>query len=41
MNTNPREGIEVEAEPAVLVGVRLPGSRMDWRDPLGELRSLS
>jgi GTP-binding protein HflX len=41
MNVNPREGIEVQLEPAILVGVRLPGSRMDHRDPLGELRSLA
>ena len=41
MNTNPREGIAVQTEPAILVGVRLPGSRMDFHDPLGELRALA
>ena len=41
MNTNPREGIQVTTEPAILVGVRLPGSRMDFHDPLGELRALA
>ena len=41
MNTNTREGIAVTAEPAILVGVRLPGSRMDFHEPLGELRSLA
>ena len=41
MNTNPREGIAVTTEPAIVVGVRLPGSRMDFHDPLGELRALA
>jgi GTP-binding protein HflX len=41
MNTNPREGIAVTTEAAILVGVRLPRSRMDFHDPLGELRSLA
>jgi len=41
MNTNPREGIQVTTEPAILVGIRLPGSRMDFHDPLGELRALA
>jgi GTPase len=41
MNTNPREGIGVQTEAAILVGVRLPGSRMDYHDPLGELRALA
>ena len=39
MNTNPREGIAVTTEAAIVVGVRLPGSRMDFHDPLGELRA--
>jgi GTP-binding protein HflX len=41
MNTNPREGIAVTSEPAILVAVRLPHSRMDHQDPLGELRALA
>jgi GTPase len=45
MNTNPREGssdgLGVQAERAVLVGVRVRGSRMDHIDPLGELRALA
>ena len=41
MNTNPREGIAVTTEAAIVVGVRLPGSRMDFHDPLGELRALA
>jgi GTPase len=41
MNTNPREGIGVQTEAAILVGVRLPGSRMDFHHPLGELRALA
>lgn len=42
MNTNPRESVAaVTTEPAVLVGVRLPRSRMDFQDPLGELRALA
>ena len=41
MNTNTREGNEVQAEPAILVGVRLPGSRMDFQSPLGELGALA
>jgi len=41
MNTNHREGIGVQTEAAILVGVRLPGSRMDFHDPLGELRALA
>jgi GTP-binding protein HflX len=45
MNTNPREGssdgLGVQAERAILVGVRVRGSRMDHLDPLGELRALA
>jgi GTP-binding protein HflX len=41
MNTNPREGIAVEAEAAILVGVRTRGSRMDFEEPLAELRALA
>ncbi|MFM7051887.1 MAG: GTPase HflX [Planctomycetota bacterium] len=41
MNTTAREGVAVGREPAVLVGVRVRGSRMDFEDPLGELRSLA
>ncbi len=41
MNTNTREGIGVQAEPAILVGVRLPRSRMDHEAPLGELAALA
>jgi GTP-binding protein HflX len=38
---DPREAANVTAERAVLVGVRTRGSRMDFVDPLGELRSLA
>jgi GTP-binding protein HflX len=41
MNTNPRESIGVQAEAAVLVGVRTRGSRMDFEDPLAELGALA
>ena len=41
MNTNPRESIGVQTEAAVLVGVRVRGSRMDFADPLGELAALA
>jgi GTP-binding protein HflX len=41
MKVDPRDGAQVRAEPAVLVGVRTRGSRMDWADPLGELRALA
>ena len=41
MNTNPRESIGVQAETAILVGVRVRGSRMDFEDPLGELAALA
>ena len=41
MNISPREDVGVLAEGAVLVGVRMRGSRMDFTDPLGELRALA
>ncbi|MCE2882306.1 MAG: GTPase HflX [Planctomycetaceae bacterium] len=41
MNGSAREGVAVQLEAAVLVGVRVRGSRMDYEDPLGELRSLA
>ena len=41
MNTNAREGIGVQAERAVVAGVRMRGSRMDQQDPFGELRALA
>ncbi|MFZ9881456.1 MAG: GTPase HflX [Phycisphaerales bacterium] len=41
MNVSAREGVEVQREAAILVGVRMRGSRMDHEDPLGELRSLA
>ena len=41
MNTNPRESIGVQAETAILVGVRVRGSRMDYENPLGELAALA
>jgi GTP-binding protein HflX len=41
MNINPREDMNLRAETAVLVGVRLPGSLADHEDPLGELRALA
>ncbi len=41
MNIDPRESNSVQAEPAVLVGVRVRGSKMDYLNPLGELRALA
>ena len=41
MKIDPRDAANVTAEPAVLVGVRMRGSRMDFADPLGELRALA
>ena len=41
MNTDMREGVAVQAELAVLVGVRMRRSLMDQLDPLGELRALA
>ena len=41
MNTNPRESTGVQAEAAILVGVRVRGSRMDHENPLGELAALA
>ena len=41
MKIDPRESNSVQAEPAVLVGVRVRGSKMDHLDPLGELRALA
>lgn len=41
MKIDPRDSAAVHAEPAVLVGVRVRGSRMDFQDPLGELRALA
>ena len=41
MKIDPRDSAAVQAEPAVLVGVRVRGSRMDFQDPLGELRALA
>ncbi|MFM1867628.1 MAG: hypothetical protein RL591_1036, partial [Planctomycetota bacterium] len=41
MKIDPRDAAAVSAEPAILVGVRTRGSRMDFEDPLGELRDLA
>ncbi len=41
MEENKRNEFTVQAERALLVGVILPGSNADPRDPLGELRNLA
>ncbi len=41
MSQDRRQDLSVKAEKAVLVGVILPGSTADPRDPLGELASLA